>query len=66
MFIDLMKSLLPSYDVAESQLRMKSLKKTQRDTQSDITSERKALNIQDVEVKEMPADIEALKMNIRI
>ena len=30
MFIDLMKSLLPNYDVAESQLRMKSLKKTQR------------------------------------
>ena len=62
MFIDLMKSLLPNYDVAESQLRMKSLKKTQRDTQSDITSERKALKlIQDVEVKEMPADIEALE-----
>ena len=36
-FIDLMKSLLPDYDVAESQLRMKSLKKTQRDTQGDIT-----------------------------
>ena len=61
-FIDLMKSLLPDYDVAESQLRMKSLKKTQRDTQSDITSERKALKlIKDVEVKEMPADIEALE-----
>ena len=61
-FIDLMKSLLPNYDVAESQLRMKSLKKTQRDTQSDITSERKALKlIQDVEVKEMPADLEELE-----
>ena len=45
MFIDLMKSLLPNYDVSESQLRMKSLKKTQRDTQSDITSERKALKL---------------------
>ena len=62
MFIDLMKSLLPDYDVAESQLRMKSLKKTQRDTQSDITAERKALKlIQDVDVKEMPSDIEALE-----
>ena len=61
-FIDLMKSLLPNYDVAEAQLKLKSLKKTQRDTQSDITSERKALKlIQDVEVKEMPADIEALE-----
>ena len=62
MFIDLMKSLLPDYDVAEAQLKMKSLKKTQRDTQADITSERKALKlIQDVEVKEMPADLEALE-----
>ena len=62
MFIDLMKSLLPDYDVAESQLRMKSLKKTQRDTQSDITSERKAIKlIQNVEVKDIPADIEALE-----
>ncbi len=61
-FIDLMKSLLPDYDVAEAQLKMKSLKKTQRDTQSDITSERKALKlIQDVEVKEIPADLEALE-----
>ena len=61
-FIDLMKSLLPDYDVAESQLRMKSLKKTQRDTQRDITIERKALKaIQNVEIKEMPADIEALE-----
>lgn len=62
MFIDLMKSLLPSYDVAEAQLKLKSLKKTQRDTQSDITSERKALKlISDVEVKEIPADLEALE-----
>ena len=61
-FIDLMKSLLPNYDVAEAQLRLKSLKKTQRDTQSDITIERKALKaIQDVEVKEIPADLEALE-----
>ena len=61
-FIDLMKSLLPNYDVAEAQLKLKSLKKTQRDTQSDITIERKALKaIQDVEVKEMPADLEALE-----
>ena len=62
MFIDLMKSLLPSYDVAEAQLKLKSLQKTQRDTQSDITIERKALKaIQNVEVKEMPSDIEALE-----
>ncbi len=62
MFVDLMKSLLPDYDVAEAQLRLKSLKKTQRDTQSDITIERKALKaIQDVEVKEIPADLEALE-----
>lgn len=62
MFIDLMKSLLPNYDVAEAQLKMKSLKKTQRDTQADITSERKALKlIKDVEVKEMPAEIEELE-----
>lgn len=61
-FIDLMKSLLPSYDVAEAQLKLKSLKKTQRDTQRDITIERKALKaIQDVEVKEIPADLEALE-----
>lgn len=61
-FIDLMKSLLPKYDVAEAQLKLKSLKKTQRDTQADITIERKALKaIQDVEVKEIPADLEALE-----
>ena len=61
-FIDLMKSLLPSYDVAEAQLKLKSLKKTQRDTQADITIERKALKaIQNVEIKEIPADIEALE-----
>ena len=61
-FIDLMKSLLPSYDVAEAQLKLKSLQKTQRDTQSDITIERKALKaIQNVEIKEIPADIEALE-----
>ena len=62
MFIDLMKSLLPKYDVAEAQLKLKSLQKTQRNTQSDITIERKALKaIQDVEVKEIPADLEALE-----
>lgn len=62
MFIDLMKSLLPNYDVAEAQLKLKSLKKTQRDTQSDITIERKALKaIQNVEIKEIPTDIEALE-----
>lgn len=62
MFIDLMKSLLPNYDVAEAQLKLKSLQKTQRDTQRDITIERKALKaIQDVDVKEIPADIEALE-----
>ena len=61
-FIDLMKSLLPKYDVAEAQLKLKSLKKTQRDTQRDITIERKALKaIQDVEVKEIPADLEELE-----
>ncbi len=61
-FIDLMKSLLPSYDVAEAQLKLKSLKKTQRDTQRDITIERKALKaIRDVEIKEIPADLEALE-----
>jgi recombinational DNA repair ATPase RecF len=62
MFIDLMKSLLPKYDVAEAQLKLKSLQKTQRNTQSDITIERKALKaIQDVEVKEIPEDLEALE-----
>ena len=62
MFIDLMKSLLPDYDVSEAQLKLKSLKKTQRDTQSDITIERKALKaIQDIEIKEMPADLEELE-----
>lgn len=61
-FIDLMKSLLPKYDVAEAQLKLKSLKKTQRDTQSDITIERKALKaIQDVEVKKIPDDLEELE-----
>lgn len=61
-FIDLMKSLLPKYDVAEAQLKLKSLKKTQRNTQSDITVERKALKaIQNVEVKEIPTDLEALE-----
>ena len=62
MFIDLMKSLLPSYDVAEAQLKLKSLQKTQRDTQSDITIERKALKaIQNVEIKEIPTEIEVLE-----
>src|SRR5690554_311959 len=57
-----MKTLLPNYDVSETQLKLKSLKKTQRDTQRDITIERKALKaIQNVEVKEIPADIEALE-----
>ena len=61
-FIDLMKSLLPDYDVAESQLRMKSLKKTQRDTQRDITIERKALKaIQNVEIKDWLLELDLIK-----
>lgn len=40
-FIGLMKSLLPKYDVAEAQLKLISLKKTQKEVISDIETLRK-------------------------
>lgn len=58
-FIDLMKSLLPSYDVKTAQLELKQLQKTQRETKSEIASLRKELEgINDVEVFEIPEQLE--------
>ena len=61
-FIDLMKSLLPDYDVQNAQLKLKSLKKTQRETVQEIDLLRKELKgIQDVEVIEIPEDLQELE-----
>lgn len=61
-FIDLMKSLLPNYDVAEAQLKLKSLKRTQKDTVSDIDTLRKVLKgTVDVEVPGVDGDTERME-----
>lgn len=59
-FIDLMKSLLPDFDVKEAQDKLKSLKKTQRDTVDEIKSTRamlKKLSIE--EVPEIPEELQS-------
>ena len=51
MFIDLMKSLLPTFDLQKAQLELKSLEKTQRETKSEIERLQKELeDTTDVEV----------------
>src|SRR5690554_2196976 len=58
-FIDLMKSLLPSYDVKTAQLELKQLQKTQRETKNEITILRKELEgITDVELLSIPEQLE--------
>ena len=62
MFIDLMKSLLPDYDVKTAQLELKSLKKTQRETQSEIKLLRSEIKgITDKEIPLIPTDLETLE-----
>ncbi len=62
MFIDLMKSLLPDYDVKTAQLELKSLKKTQRETQSEIKLLRKEIKgITNKEIPLIPTDLETLE-----
>ena len=57
-FIDLMKSLLPNYDVKTAQLELKQLQKTQRETKSEIESLRNELKgITDVEVLSIPEQL---------
>ena len=66
-FIDLMKSLLPNFDVKEAQEKLKSLKKTQRDTVDEIKSTRAMLKkMTDEEIPEIPeGSYNQRKMNIR-
>lgn len=62
MFIDLMKSLLPDYDVKTAQLELKSLKKTQRETQSEIKLLRSEIKgITNKEIPLIPTDLETLE-----
>lgn len=57
-FIDLMKSLLPDFDVKKAQEEMKSLKKTQREAVDEIKSIREMLKkIKDEPVPEIPEDL---------
>ena len=57
-FIDLMKSLLPSYDVKTAQLELKQLQKTQRETKNEIAILRNELKgITDVEVLSIPEQL---------
>ncbi len=57
-FIDLMKSLLPSYDVKTAQLELKQLQKAQRETKNEIASLRKELKgITDVELVSIPDEL---------
>ena len=57
-FIDLMKSLLPNYDVKTAQLELKQLQKTQRETKNEIASLRKELEgITDVELVSIPDEL---------
>lgn len=61
-FIDLMKSLLPDYDVKTAQLELKSLQKTQRETQAEIKLLRKEIKgISDKEIPLIPTDLETLE-----
>lgn len=57
-FIDLMKSLLPDFDVKKAQEEMKSLKKTQREAVDEIKSIREMLKkIKDEPVPEIPEEL---------
>lgn len=57
-FIDLMKSLLPSYDVKTAQLELKQLQKAQRETKNEITILRKELKgITDIELLSIPEQL---------
>lgn len=57
-FIDLMKSLLPNFDVKKAQEEMKSLKKTQREAVDEIKSTRAMIKkISTEEVPEIPEDL---------
>ena len=57
-----MKSLLPHYDVSEAQIKLKSLKKMQRETGLEITVLRKELKgITDVEVIPISEELEELE-----
>ncbi len=59
-FIDLMKSLLPNFDVKEAQEKLKSLKKTQRDAVDEIKSIREMLKkMTDEEVPEIPEELQS-------
>lgn len=57
-FIDLMKSLLPNFDVKKAQEEMKSLKKTQREAVEEIKSIREMLKkIKDEPIPEIPEEL---------
>lgn len=57
-FIDLMKSLLPDFDVKKAQEEMKFLKKTQREAVDEIKSIREMLKkIKDEPVPEIPEEL---------
>lgn len=57
-FIDLMKSLLPDFDVKKAQEEMKFLKKTQREAVDEIKSIREMLKkIKDEPIPEIPEDL---------
>lgn len=58
-FIDLMKSLLPNFDVKKAQDEMKSLKKTQKDAVGEIKSIRAMLKkISIEEIPEVPEELQ--------
>ena len=62
MFIDLMKSLLPSFDVKEASERLKQLQKSQRNTVADIKAIRAMLKeLRDEEIKEVSEDLQKLE-----
>lgn len=59
-FIDLMKSLLPNFDVKKAQEEMKSLKKTQREAVDEIKSIRAMLKkMTDEEIPEIPEELQS-------
>lgn len=59
-FIDLMKSLLPNFDVKSAQLSVKSLKKTQKETVQEIDAIKKMLKeITNKEIPNIPEFVEA-------
>jgi len=54
-FIDIFKSKLPNFDVKAESLRLKELKKTQKESGLTLKAKREELkNIKDVEVSEIP------------